>query len=139
VAERKKREQPDRTVGDIPLIEWIAAAVGAAIVVTMLVFLAVKAAHWHQAEPPMMRVEAKRVVAGNGGYVLVIDVINSADNTAANAQVEGTLKQGGMEVETSGATIDYVPGHSHNQAGLQFSHDPDAYQVELRVTGFEQP
>ena len=134
-----KQEQPDRTAGDIPLLEWIAAGVGALIVCVLLGFLIVKAATWDRSAPPMMRVEPQQVVAGPGGYVAEVEVINSADATGANVQVEGTLKQGGATVETSDATIDYVPGHAHVKAGIQFSHDPRQYQAAFRVTGYEQP
>ncbi len=75
----KEKQQPrkdkgaDRSASDIPLIEWIAAGIGALIVGTIVVFLVIKAFNWNESEPPMMHVEAQQVFAGPGGYVLKID------------------------------------------------------------------
>jgi uncharacterized protein (TIGR02588 family) len=134
-----QKEQPDRTPRDIPMIEWIAAGIGAVVVVGLLTLLLIKAVHWQASAPPMMHVEPQRVVAGTGGYILEVRVVNAADNTGANVQVEGTLKRGGSDVETSNAMVAYVPGHAHVKAGLQFSRDPRQYEMQLRITGYEEP
>ncbi|RWD52339.1 hypothetical protein [Mesorhizobium sp.] len=74
-----KSEQPKRRPSDIPLVEWVVAGIGALFFAAMLVFLGIKGANWQPSEPPMMRVEAQQVVSGNGGYVVKLEVINSAD------------------------------------------------------------
>jgi uncharacterized protein (TIGR02588 family) len=139
VAEKKTKERADRTASDIPLLEWIAGGVGALVVGAMLVYLGIKAATWQGSQPPMLSVEATRVVAGNGSYVVEVEVRNGADATGANVQIEGTLQEGDREVETSQAQLAYVPGRAHRPAGLVFTHDPRQYELELRVTGFEAP
>lgn len=123
----------------IPILEWAAAAFGFAVALLLLGILG-RAALTSPNDPvPELSVRAGRLVPGAGSHVLTIDVVNQGATTAAAVQVEGTLKQGEEEVETSSATIDYVPGHSQAAAGLIFKEDPRAHELELRVTGYKAP
>ena len=88
---------------------------------------------------PLLAATAQSVTPAAQNYVVTVSLTNQSRRTAAAVQVEGVLKRGGEEVETSSATIDYVPGHSDAKGGLIFTEDPRAHQLELRVTGYEHP
>lgn len=122
-----------------PLVEWASAAIGLMIIAIMVGLLAVEAIRDRGGVPPILEVKPAGLVASRGGYVLEIEVSNAAHATAASIQIQGMLKQGEADVETSNASIAYVPGGSHRRGALVFSHDPSDYRLELRVTGFERP
>ena len=42
-------------------------------------------------------------------------------------------------VETSSATIDYVPGHGAAEGGVFFSRDPRRMTLKIRPLGFQTP
>jgi uncharacterized protein (TIGR02588 family) len=122
-----------------PLVELLSAAIGVVITAGMFGFLAMEAVRQRNGLPPMMTVEPVAIVAANGIYAVEVDVRNIARKTGANVRIEGSLKQGDATVETSIATVDYVPGGSNRSAGLLFTEDPRKYRLELRVTGYERP
>lgn len=139
MATGRKSTDSKKGPGQIPLLEWLAASVGVAIALSMVIVLSAEALHSEPGIPPMMTVKPLRLVHGGGDYVLEVDVDNSSAKTGAAVQVEGDLKQGSATVESSQATIAYVPGKSHRPGGLVFSHDPRRYTIDLRVTGYERP
>lgn len=130
-----KGKKPKR----IPALEWASAATGLFVVLAMFTLLIVDAVRGRGDAPPRLQVEPVRLVSGGGDYFLEVDVTNRSHQTGANVQIEGELKSGDRSVETSGATLSYVPGESHRRAGLVFTEDPRSYSVELRVTGYERP
>lgn len=71
--------------------------------------------------------------------MLEVKVVNRSRQTAAAVEIEGVLMQSGSQVETSGATLTYVPGNSEAQAGLVFTTDPRRRRLRLRVLGYEKP
>lgn len=121
-----------------PLVEWASAALGLIFIAIMVGLLAVEAIRDRGGVPPILEVRPAGLVAARGGYVLEIEVSNGAHATAASVGIEGVLK-GEADVETSNASIAYVPGGSHRRAALVFTRDPRDYRLELRVTGFERP
>ena len=130
-----KSKKPKR----IPAIEWASAAIGLFIVAAMFALLIVDAARGRGDAPPRLEVKPVRLVSADGSYFLEVDVANSSHQTGANVQIEGELKSGDEAVETSNATLSYVPGQSQRRAGLVFSKNPRNFTVELRVTGYERP
>ncbi|HEU5483124.1 MAG TPA: hypothetical protein VFU80_08555 [Sphingomicrobium sp.] len=122
-----------------PVVEWLSAAIGLAVTAGMFGFLVVESVRQRGDVPPVMEVAAVGLVAGRDTYVVEAEVKNISRKTAAQVQVEGLLKRGDAPVETSNATVDYVPGGSSRQIGLVFTHDPRTYRLELRVTGYERP
>lgn len=123
----------------VPALEWAAAAIGLLVALALLAVLLREALAGGPRTLPALSAEAVRVEPGSGGHSVGILVRNVSPQTAAGVQVEGVLMRGGTEVETSSATVDYVPGHSSTKAGLLFRQDPRAHQLELRVTGYELP
>jgi uncharacterized protein (TIGR02588 family) len=122
-----------------PLLEWISAAIGLAIAAVMFGLLTYEAAVQRPGVPPLIKVEPTALVKAGNQYVLELEVRNVARRTASTVQVEGVLKKGGQPIETSSASIDYVPGESRRNAALIFTTDPRQYPLTLRVTGFSRP
>lgn len=122
-----------------PLVEWASAAIGLVIFAVMVGFLALEALRHPNGKPPLLDAVPVGLTAEGKQYVVEVLVTNSAGTTGAGVQIEGVLKQGGTDVETSSATSSYVPGESRRRAGLIFTRDPRKYQLEVRVTGYELP
>ena len=120
-------------------LEWLAATLGALIALALLGLIAWDAATGPGRVPPALVIQPEQVERNAGGYVVQFIARNRADDTAASVHVEGVLKQGGTEVETSQTTIDYVPANGHRRGGLIFTRDPAAHTLELRATGYQQP
>lgn len=132
MAERKRRLANS-------LLEWIAAAAGAAIALALLGIIGREALTGPGRGPAELEVTAERVVPAGRGVVVAVSVSNRGEATAAAVQIEGELRRGGETVETSRATLDYVPAGASRRAGLLFTRDPAGHRLELRATGYAEP
>lgn len=128
----KKRKDP------VPPLEWAAGAIGLLVALLLLAILGREAVSGKDDLVPILVAEVDRIVDTPAGHVVTVRVRNLSDQTAAAVQVEGKIKVG-QEEETSGATIDYVPGRSQATGGIIFSSDPRVSSLKIRVTGFEIP
>jgi uncharacterized protein (TIGR02588 family) len=127
----QERERP-------PLYEWVVATLGLLVVLYALVFLTYEAVSGDTLPPdPLLRVTSVQEV--QGGYLAQVEALNRGGDTAAGLMVEGSLKRGHQDVETSETTLDYLPGQSVREAGLFFSKDPRQYRLELRSLGYQGP
>jgi uncharacterized protein (TIGR02588 family) len=137
-------EQPDRDQADqakshpsTPLLEWIAAGLGAAVAIFIVGYLA-----WDgltSANAPadlVIRVDA--VEAATAGFRVDLTVTNLGSETAAEAKVEVTATSDG-EQEAGEITFDYVPGHSSRRGSLMFQNRPDRATLAARVLGYREP
>jgi uncharacterized protein (TIGR02588 family) len=123
----------------IPALEWIAAAVGLLLILAMLGVLGWEALKGNGKHAPFVDVSVERVTAAAGGYVVEVVLRNRTPSTAAAVEVEGELASGGTAIETSSATIDYVPGESTRRAGLFFTRDPRDLELKVRALGYARP
>ncbi|WP_129794213.1 hypothetical protein [Sphingosinicella sp. CPCC 101087] len=121
------------------LLEWLMAAVGALVALGLLGFIGWEAATGANEGPSVLVAQTERLVPAGDGFVAEVGVRNLSDSTAAAVQVEGALKQGDVAVETSRATIDYIPGRGDRKIGLLFTRDPATFPLEVRVTGYQEP
>lgn len=128
---KKKRETP--------LLEWLSAGTGLAIVLGMFGFLVLDAIRADTGAAPLMRARAAGLTVAPGEYVVQVEVSNSSRRTGASVHIVGDLQEGGRTVESSDATLSYVPGQSQRRAGLVFTRDPRDFCLHLRVTGYERP
>ncbi len=64
---------------------------------------------------------------------------NSGNATAASLVVEGVLTRGGVAIESSVITVDYVAAGSERGAALFFSNDPRQGQLSVRAKGYIEP
>ncbi len=122
----------------VPPLEWAAAALGLLAALALLAIIGREAVAGNERPVPVLVAEVQRVAATPAGHVVEFKVRNLSEQTAAAVQVEGKVKSGAEE-ETSGATVDYVPGRSEAAGGLIFTSDPRGARLELRVTGYELP
>lgn len=129
MTERKARKE-------VPALEWVASAIGLLITLGVLGVIGWEAASGDGEAPPAIALSVERVTETDAGYVVEVMAANRSDTTAAGVEIQGKLARGG---ETSGATIDYVPGRSERGAGLFFTQDPRAGGLELRALGYEEP
>ncbi len=125
---RSAKNQP------VPLLEWVAAALGLAVAIILIGIIAREALAGGGNQVPVLAVKVESINVTASGHVVRIVVTNTSGQTAARVEVEG--KAGG---ETSVASVDYVPGHSEAEAGLVFRQDPRAGGLAVRVTGFQLP
>jgi uncharacterized protein (TIGR02588 family) len=132
--EDRQAQERDRP----PLYEWVVAALGLLTVLYAFGFLTYEAVSDDTSPPdPLLRVTGVQEV--RAGYLAQVEVLNREGDTAAGLMVEGTLKQGNQDVQTSEITLDYLPGHSARKVGLFFSKDPRRYHLELRALGYQEP
>lgn len=120
-------------------LEWAAGLLGTIIALGMLAFLGVEAIRGGAGEPPAIEVRTQSVTSGPGGHVVEVEVVNRSPETAAAVAIEGELKRGDSVVESSSATLAYVPGNSSREAGLIFSEDPQRFSLAVRAVGYERP
>ncbi len=129
---RKKRPET-------PLLEWIASAIGLLLVLAVVAVIGREALSGESGQVPAIEVAAVRVAPAGSGFVVGFEAVNRSGGTAAAVEIEGVLKSGETTVETSSATIDYVPAHSRRGGGLFFREDPRRHSLELRPLGFQIP
>lgn len=136
-APRQKGNQ-DQVHEQPPRSEWLVATFGLLVVLVALGVLIYQAVSGGES-PPDITIRVVAVQSVGKEYLVQLEVTNQGGATAAGLTVEGTLKQGEREIETSEATLDYVPGRSKREAGLFFSEDPRQSQLELRAFGYQEP
>jgi uncharacterized protein (TIGR02588 family) len=117
-----------------PLLEWIAAGLGLAVILFVAVVIGREALIAEPDQLPALTVQATRVSPSAAGFVVEFEVVNHASGTAAAVEIEGELGD-----ETSSATLDYVAGNGRAEGGLFFKNDPRGQKLELRALGFQTP
>lgn len=121
-----------------PLLEWIVGAIGLIIVVGLIIFLIYEALTESE-QPPTIVVDAVSVDPAGENYLVRFEVNNTGGQTGADVTIEGTLNSNGEVVETSYVTVLYVPPDSMREGGLYFTHNPDQYELQIRVLGYRIP
>jgi uncharacterized protein (TIGR02588 family) len=133
--QNEKGEPPRRAV----ILEWIAGGIGLLLTLALVGFIGWEAFTRTEPVPPQVEVRMEAIQPVGQGYVVEIVAQNATGETAQAVEIEGTLMQGGREVEKSTVTLDYVPGASSAHAGLYFTRDPAAGQLQLRALGYARP
>jgi uncharacterized protein (TIGR02588 family) len=122
----------------IPVTEWVVAALGALLVagtIGSLVWLATG----RDEAPADVRVVAEEVVALQGGWLVRFRAVNAGAQAAAQLLVQGELVGPDGVLETSEASIDYLPPRSEREGGLIFGRDPRQHELRLRARGYVRP
>jgi uncharacterized protein (TIGR02588 family) len=122
----------------IPVTEWIVAALGFMLVAGTIGYL-VWLATSRDETPPDVRVVADGVVALQDGWLVQFRAANAGGQAAAEVLIEGELAGPDGPIETSEATIDYLPPRSEREGGLIFSRDPRQHEMRLRAKGYVDP
>ncbi|MEX1108893.1 MAG: hypothetical protein WEC00_08290 [Dongiaceae bacterium] len=133
--------QPARSVSHTshtPMIEWIVAALGAAMLIGLVVYL-VWCGMTRSAIPPQITVVLTEVYEAEGGYVVAFTVRNTGDLTAASVSIVGEIVRDGDIVATGRTVLDFVPESSERNGGLIFAIDPRDGKLVLRAEGYVEP
>lgn len=126
----RKPPKNNKTQAARPILQWAMASVG--VLATLFVIGVVVWEAAQPKDPPSLTVHLVRVERTAAGQVALVKVVNNGDDTAAAVDIEGVL-----DAENATATVDYVPGHGHAKAYLQFSSDPRS--AVLSVKGWSAP
>lgn len=118
--------------------QWAFAAVGLALVVGVIGYMA-RYALTAGSVVPDVTVERVSTHATRGGHIVRFRARNHASAVAASLRIEGELRQGSSVVETSDATLDYLPSFSERRGGLFFQRDPEGYELRLVSKGYTEP
>ena len=137
MAEAKQKNEKEQKGPS--LLEWIAAALGALLVAGMFTFIAIEAIATKDSGPPMLDVTPVAIVSDGQSHVVEVKVTNRSGRTAAAVEIQGDLRRGAQLVETSHATLSYVPGQAERRAGLIFTRNPRHYSLQVRPGGYEVP
>ena len=133
-AHQADREAPKER---IPVLEWIASALGLMLVVGALGLIVYDA--FVPDTPPQLTAETTCIMPFEGRYLVEVMIRNNGGLTAAQVNVEGTLKQRGKTIEVASTTFDYVPAYSSAEGGLFFTHNPRTYQLQLKANAYQEP
>ena len=118
--------------------QWV-VGIGSTILVLVLVGLVVYEARSGTTTPPIVALQVERILPVPGGYVVEVGAYNEGGSTAKSLSIEGTLKRDTVTVETSTASISYLPAETEREAGLFFTRDPRKYRLDLRPMGYDRP
>lgn len=121
----------------IPFWAWGVAILGLILVTGSICFMVYGAIK--DSSPPDVAVLTVSVIPVRDGYLVKIRAVNRGGSAVAGLNVEGELRDDAGAVETSEATVDYVPSHSEREAGLFFKKNPKEFKLQLRAKGYEKP
>ena len=132
----KKTER--RSIDETSPLEWALAALGGVIVAAALAFLIYEGIAGDRSAPDI-KIEIKESAPVRNGYRVRFEAMNEGGEAAANVIIEGELAKGETSVETSEASIGYLPAHSERGGGLFFNRDPRSFELRVRARGYEDP
>lgn len=133
-----KQKNETKTPPRIPLLEWICAALGLIVVLTLISYTTYNAIKENHADPEV-KTEILDIKAFEQGFLVRIRAVNNGGIAAAGVIIQGTLNADGKEVETSEFTFDYLPSHSAGEGGLFFSMNPSEKDLKVRALGYQKP
>ena len=131
---RRKPSPP--AAPDTPVLEWIAAAIGALLTLGVLGYSAWEGVSDPRA-PPDLSASAEAATPGRSGFVTPIVVRNASFATAANVEVIARLNVGGRPSDPPCAFA-YVPGAAR-RAGRDLPERSAAGRISVEIEGFEAP
>lgn len=118
-------------------LEWVVAAVSALLVLGAVGFLLRNGVQAQS--PPRIILQVDSTVRVGERWLVEFRAHNGGRTTASGVTVEGEVRGDSGEVETSRATLDYVPAQGSQRGGLYFGADPRRGRLRLRATGYERP
>lgn len=136
--DEKEKSESRKNKSQAPALEWLAAVLGLILVVSSIGFLIYRAII-KEDTPPDLNVVADAVTKTEKGYLVKFSLENKGGSNASQVTIEGKLKKGDEDAETSSVTFAYAPSHSKKEGGLLFTKNPQEFQMELRALGYENP
>ncbi|HEY8538655.1 MAG TPA: hypothetical protein VIL28_07290 [Steroidobacteraceae bacterium] len=139
MASSKTKRASHRPHPETPILEWLLGGIGCALVIACIAFLIYQGVN--DGERPGRLISKVLSVTDTGdGYVARFTIHNAGSQALANLHVRARLLDSDRrEVERATVVIDYVPGHSLQQGGFYFQHDPRKLEVEIRGEGYQKP
>jgi len=122
----------------VPWLERLASTIGLLLVLGLFGVIGWQAFNG-ATTPPVITVEIENVTSVQGGHRVLFRARNSADEAAAQVEIEGQLSTAGTDPEISRVVLDYIPGHSTRRGGLFFTRNPQSGALTVRATGFAEP
>ena len=119
-------------------IEWIFAALSAALVLFMLGFLLVEGLT-NAVQIPVLSIVAGQAEQMGAAFEVPFLVRNDGEATAASVLVEAVVSPGSPSEQRSEVTLDYVPARSTTEGGFVFTEDPRGLPLQVRVLGYQDP
>lgn len=120
-------------------LEWLVFAIGLALIVPIVAYLAYDAATLGH-EPPVVEVQVGAAEARGNVYMIPVTLENLGDRTAESVVVEISLLEGDEELETAELTVDFLPRQSTRSGWVTFTIDPETVDdIEAHVLGFQEP
>ncbi|RXF72962.1 TIGR02588 family protein [Hansschlegelia zhihuaiae] len=136
------KQSDDKTEGPPPRqvgrLEWVVAALGAALVAGVFGMLLHEALTYEDG-PPVIVATVLDVHRTEGGHVVRFTAENRGHTTAAEVTVLGRLTEGDRTLEQAEITLDYIARKSSREAGLVFQRDPASAKLELKATSYRKP
>ena len=118
-------------------LEWSVFAFSAALILTVISFLAYETATIGHA-PPDIHLQIGAPEPRAGYFAVPIEAMNKGDHTAEGVHIEVVLKSGANE-ETGDFEIAFLPRRGSRAAWVTFKSDPRNGTMEARVLGYEKP
>lgn len=134
---RKSRPQ-NSTAVDIPLLEWVIASVGLAIVIAVVGVLIYEAVAGDRS-PPDVKLTVQSVRPVQNGFLVKIRAENIGGEPAARVSIAAEVWAQSKVVESRETQFEHLPPHSSREAGVFFQRDPRPNEIRMRALGYEEP
>jgi uncharacterized protein (TIGR02588 family) len=123
-------------------LEWAVFAVSLIVVAGTVGYLAYEAIQG-DSSPAALSVELGRPEPRGGAWAVPVTVHNRGDRTAEGVKVEVTFEASGaapgIQVETAGFEVAFVPRQSRREGWVTFRSDPSRGRLTGRAVGYEEP
>jgi len=124
---------------DVPVWEWVVAALGALLFLSTIALLAFEAAT-KNVSPPDIVLESEAPAKASGGYLVPVRAVNRGSSTASRLKIAGRLLDRDSHViEEAEIEFDYLAAHSEDRGGLIFRNDPRNFELKLIAKGYVSP
>jgi uncharacterized protein (TIGR02588 family) len=121
-----------------PLLEWVLGGIGVVLLVACVAFLVYEGLNGEES-PGAISAEVKEISAANGMHIVTFELHNAGSQTLSNVHLTARISQGDREIERAQTIVDYLPGHSRQEGGFYFKHDPRSYTLEIVPEGYQKP
>lgn len=133
-----RRQERPKVAEKTSRLEWAVALLGLAVVLGAAGYMAAYGLAGPKG-PPILTLAEVSVVPVEERYAVRFQARNEGDGTAASVQLAAELRQGGEVVERAETVLDYLPRGSRREGAFLFAHDPQAYELDLRIEGYTEP
>jgi uncharacterized protein (TIGR02588 family) len=120
------------------VIEWIAAACGAAVLIVMVGYMIYAGSRELDGPPEVKFITAAPIQQGDS-FLLPFTATNAGNTTATNLTIQARLIDGATELEVREITIDYLPIQSNRSGAFYFTHNPAAYKISIVASSYLDP